>query len=65
MAVSGLHVGILSLARIWLLNKLRLRKKLQIPVVGAFLLIYCGITGFAVAAMRRALWSCFGGRRGV
>lgn len=52
MAVSGLHVGILSLALIWLLNKLRLRKKLQIPVVGAFLLIYCGITGFAVAAMR-------------
>ncbi len=52
MAVSGLHVGILSLALLWLLNTLRLRKKMQIPVVGAFLLLYCGITGFAVASLR-------------
>ena len=52
MAVSGLHVGILSLALLWLLERLRLRKKRQIPVVAAFLLLYCGITGFAVSSMR-------------
>jgi competence protein ComEC len=52
MAVSGLHVGILSLALLWLLERLRMRRKLQIPIVAAFLLLYCGITGFAVASLR-------------
>jgi len=52
MAVSGLYVGILSLALLWLLERLRMRKKLQIPVVALFLLLYCGVTGFAVSTLR-------------
>ena len=52
MAVSGLHVGILSAALLWLLERLRLRKKLQIPVVALFLLLYCGATGFAISSLR-------------
>ena len=52
MAVSGLHVGILSLALLWMLERLRVRKKWQIPVVALFLLGYCGITGFAVSSLR-------------
>ncbi|MBN1777667.1 MAG: ComEC/Rec2 family competence protein, partial [Clostridiales bacterium] len=55
MAVSGLHVGILSMALIWLLNRLRLRKIWQIPVVAVFLLLYCGVTGFAVSSLRAAV----------
>lgn len=55
MVVSGLHVGILSMALIWLLERLRLRKKRQVPVVAVFLLLYCGITGFAVASVRAAV----------
>ncbi|HPF87095.1 MAG TPA: ComEC/Rec2 family competence protein, partial [Candidatus Limiplasma sp.] len=55
MAVSGLHVGVLSMALLWLLERLRLRKKWQVPVVALFLLLYCGITGFAVASMRAAV----------
>jgi competence protein ComEC len=52
MAVSGLHVGILSAALLWLLERLRLRKKLQIPAVALFLLLYCGVTGFSVSSLR-------------
>jgi len=55
MAVSGLHVGILSMALVWLLNRLRMRKKWQIPVVAVFLLCYCGLTGFSVSSMRAAV----------
>ena len=55
MAVSGLHVGILSMALLWLLTRLRVRKTWQIPVVAAFLLLYCGVTGFAVSSMRAAV----------
>ena len=64
MAVSGLHVGILSMAVIWLLNRLRMRKKWQVPVIAVFLLLYCGITGFAVSSLRAAvmvlLWAIAG-----
>ncbi|MFH1513085.1 MAG: ComEC/Rec2 family competence protein, partial [Bacillota bacterium] len=45
----------LSMALLWLLERLRLRKKLQIPVVAGFLLFYCRVTGFAVAALRAAV----------
>ncbi|HPJ01352.1 MAG TPA: DNA internalization-related competence protein ComEC/Rec2 [Candidatus Limiplasma sp.] len=55
MAVSGLHVGILSMALLWLLTRLRMRKTWQIPVVAVFLLVYCGVTGFAVSSMRAAV----------
>ena len=55
MAVSGLHVGILSMAMLWLLERMNLRKKLQIPIVGLFLLLYCAITGFAVSSLRAAV----------
>ncbi len=69
MAVSGLHVGILSMALLWLLTRLRMRKTWQIPVVAVFLIGYCWVTGFAVSSMRAAvmvlLWvaaSAFGRR---
>ncbi len=52
MAVSGLHVGILSGVLLWLLERFRLRRKTQIPVVAVFLLLYCGMTGFAVSSLR-------------
>lgn len=55
MAVSGLHVGILSAALLWLLRRFRLRKFQQIPVLAAFLLLYCGVTGFAVSSLRAAV----------
>lgn len=54
-AVSGLHVGILSMALLWLLTRLRMSKTWQIPVVAVFLLFYCGVTGFAVSSVRAAV----------
>jgi competence protein ComEC len=55
MAVSGLHVGFLCAGLIWLLNLLPLRKKTHLPVIAAFLLLYCAITGFSPAAVRAAI----------
>ena len=64
MAVSGLHVGILSMALLWLLTRLHLRKGWQIAIVAVFLLFYCGVTGFAVSSVRAAvmvlLWAVGG-----
>ncbi|MDD3212979.1 MAG: DNA internalization-related competence protein ComEC/Rec2 [Eubacteriales bacterium] len=55
MAVSGLHVGLLSVALLWLLNALTLRKAYHLPVMAAFLAFYCVITGFSPASVRASV----------
>ena len=52
LCVSGLHVGVLSAAAIYLLTALKLNKKAQIPVISALLLFYGGICGFAPSVIR-------------
>lgn len=54
LSVSGLHVGIIGAAVYWLLGKLRFGKARWF-VLAAFLLIYCGLTGFSAAATRAAV----------
>lgn len=54
VAVSGLHVGILSSALLWLLEKLRLRRGWREAVVLLFLGCYCVLTGFSPSTMRAA-----------
>ena len=55
MSVSGLHVGIIGGLLYALLKKLRLRQRLQLPVMAVFLLAYCMLTGFSAAAVRAAV----------
>ena len=55
MSVSGLHVGILGGIVAWLLKRLKLRRWVQLPVLGVFLLLYCAVTGFSAASNRAAI----------
>lgn len=55
MAVSGLHVGLLSVALLLLLNKLTLKKAYHLPVMVVFLAFYCVITGFSPASVRASV----------
>jgi len=52
MSVSGLHVGLLALALLWLLTTLALRPMVRLPVMALFLLGYCALTGFSPASVR-------------
>lgn len=55
MSVSGLHVGLMGGLLIALLNRVRLRRAWQVPVVAAFLTAYCALTGFSAASMRASV----------
>lgn len=55
MSVSGLHVGILGGLLLRLLERLRMRRSLRLPVLGLLLAGYCALTGFSAAAVRAAV----------
>lgn len=55
MSVSGLHVSILGGILCWLMDRLRMRRLSQLPVLGVFLMAYCALTGFSSAAIRAAV----------
>ena len=55
MSVSGLHVGLLAGALSWLLTLFYIRKSVRLPILAIFLVLYCGITGFAPASQRAAI----------
>ncbi|MBQ8149401.1 MAG: ComEC/Rec2 family competence protein [Clostridia bacterium] len=54
MSVSGLHVGIIGAAVYGLLARFRLGRS-KWYLLAAFLLAYCGITGFSAASTRAAV----------
>lgn len=51
-SVSGLHIGVLSVAVIFLLNKLKVRKVYQLFITAAILLFYGGICNFSPSVVR-------------
>lgn len=55
LAVSGLHVGILSAAVIFLLKRLRLRAPIILAVNTALLAIYCFLCSFTPSVTRAAI----------
>ena len=52
MSVSGLHVGLLAMALLWVLNLLYVRPTIRLPLMALFLIGYCAVTGFSPAAVR-------------
>lgn len=52
MSVSGLHVGLLGAALLWLLRKLRVKPALRFAIMLAFMLFYSLLTGFSAATQR-------------
>ena len=55
LAVSGLHVGVIILMMVGFLRLVRLRRKFQLPVVLAVLLLYCYLCGFAFPVVRASI----------
>ncbi|MBO7376791.1 MAG: ComEC/Rec2 family competence protein, partial [Clostridia bacterium] len=62
LAVSGLHLTILTGILSALLRRVRLRKRLMLPVLAAFVAGYAALLGFPVSATRSAvmLLICYG-----
>lgn len=52
LAVSGLHVGILAGALMWILKKLRLNGYIRSAIVTVFLLFFCAVCGFTPSVVR-------------
>ena len=61
MAVSGLHVGLMAGVAGWLMTRLRVRRRLRLPILSAFVLFYCALTGFSPAALRAAVMAVLAG----
>ena len=55
MSVSGLHVSIVGGILCWLMDRLRMSRRSQLPVLAALLTSYCALTGFSAAALRAAV----------
>ena len=55
LAVSGLHVGIIAAALFFLLNFLKLPKKLKFTILILFLIIYASITGYQPSVLRATI----------
>jgi ComEC/Rec2-related protein len=55
LALSGMHLAILSLGIGWLLTKLQIRKKLRVTIIALFILLYMALTGFSVSVCRAGI----------
>lgn len=55
LALSGMHLAILSIGIGWLLKKLKIAKKPRIVITSAFILLYMAITGFSVSVCRAGI----------
>ena len=55
MSVSGLHVGLLGGALLWLLERLRVRRGIRLCALSIFLAAYCWLTGLSPASIRAAV----------
>ena len=58
LAVSGLHVGILAAALLYVLRRLRMPPRARFAVVAVVLLCYCRLLDFSAPVVRAALMSC-------
>jgi len=59
MSVSGLHVGLVGWFLLMILERLKMKKRTQLIILGIFLLDYCALTGFSAAAVRAAVMLIF------
>ncbi|MBE7075079.1 MAG: ComEC/Rec2 family competence protein [Clostridiales bacterium] len=55
LAVSGLHIGFITAALSFLLNKTKFNKYVKLTIISAFLLFYCYICSFSVSVIRASL----------
>ncbi|WKY45942.1 DNA internalization-related competence protein ComEC/Rec2 [Eubacteriaceae bacterium ES2] len=55
LAVSGLHVGYITLLIISMFKLMKIRKKYWILVLAPILLLYCALTGFSASVIRASL----------
>lgn len=55
LAVSGLHVGILICAIVWLLKKLKSKNWITILIVSTLLVFYCYLCGFSASVVRASI----------
>lgn len=60
LAVSGLHVGILTAILFFVLRRLHVPRRAQIIVVPAFLLLYAAFVGFAASVVRSCIMCVIG-----
>lgn len=59
LALSGLHVALLSGMAEWLLRRLRVPKTARVLILGILLLAYLAVTGFLPSAMRAGFMLLF------
>ena len=60
LAVSGLHVGFITAALVWLLNKLRANRYVKLGVVSAVLLFYSFLASFSPSVVRASVMCAIG-----
>lgn len=60
LAVSGLHVGFITAALLWLLNKLRTNRYVKLAVVSSVLLFYSFIASFSPSVVRASVMCAIG-----
>lgn len=55
LAVSGLHIGFLTSMLLFLLNKTKMKKYINIIIIGVFLVFYCYLCSFSVSVVRASI----------
>ena len=55
LALSGMHLAILSLALNFVLIRFGVKKKLRVSILAVLVLLYMGITGFSASVVRAGL----------
>ena len=60
LAVSGLHVGFITVALSWLLGKLRAGKTTKLACVSAVLMFYCFLASFSPSVVRASVMCVVG-----
>lgn len=54
LSVSGLHVGLVGSLLLTILRRLRVRRRVYLPLMGLALTAYCALSGFSAASIRAA-----------
>lgn len=55
LAVSGLHIGFLTSMLMFLLNKTKLKKYVNVIIIGVILAFYCYLCSFSVSVLRASI----------
>ena len=55
LSVSGFHVGVLFGAIAWLLNRIRVSRRIRFPIITLFLCFYCVLTGMGAPVLRASV----------